>query len=257
MTSLAERWLHRVPTFRETSFRVIALQSDIAGEDLGEVASALETIAALAEQADERAHDVLAAAAPTLTDPDHGDRVEALREIAQLRGHFALARLLRYRASTAREAPPGPEERGTAELRAGKPLTLGERKFLARSHDRFQLDRLLRDPHPAVIRNLLENPRITEADVVRLSAKRPTYPDVQVEIAKSQRWSIRPRIRLALVQNPYTPPTIAVPLLSLLLRHEVESVSRATDLPAIVRAAALDLLERRPPVPTPDEGETH
>ncbi len=34
-------------------------------------------------------------------------------------------------------------------------LTLGERKFMARGHDRSRLDRLLFDPEPSVIKNLV------------------------------------------------------------------------------------------------------
>ncbi len=234
---------------------MLALQSDIANASLAEVAEALDTIAGLAEQADERAREVLLAAAPTLAGPAEADRVEALREVAQLRGYFALARLLRHRTTLA-DKPPEPEARGAAELR-GRILSLGQRKFLARGHDRFTLDRLLRDPHPAVIRNILINPRITESDVVRLAARRPTYPDIQVEIIESLRWSTRPRVRLAIVENPYTPTSVSVPLLSLLMRHEIASVSHATDLPAILRGAAVDLLERRPPVSARSDGATH
>jgi hypothetical protein len=257
MSAAADRWLQRIPSFRETSFRVTAVQSDFVALALSELAEALDAIAGLAEQADERAREVLAALAPTLTDPEFGDRVEALREVAQLRQYFALARLLRHRVSSVPTVTPEPEERGGLDPRGGRVLTLGERKALARGHDRFQLDRLLRDPHPAVIQNLLKNPRITEADVVRLAAKRPTYPDIQIEIAKSERWSPRPRVRLAIAQNPYTPTTVSVPLLALLLRHEINEIAHATDLPPIVRAAAIDLLERRPPVPSPEDGSTH
>jgi hypothetical protein len=44
----------------------------------------------------------------------------------------------------------------------GRPLTLGERKALARCHRRELLQHLLRDPHPAVVEVLLGNPHLTE-----------------------------------------------------------------------------------------------
>jgi hypothetical protein len=255
VSELSRRWIARIPTFRETSMRLMMVASDLEGERLDDLAEALEEIAGLAEQADQRAREVLTALAPTLTDPSFDDRVEALRELAQLRGLFALARLLRRRSREGEWVVPDPSERGgMAPPKGGRALTLGERKSLARGQDRMMLDRLLRDPHPHVIRAVLKNPRITELDVVLLAARRPTYPDLQVEIAKSPRWSPRPRVRLALAQNPFTPPTIAVPLLPLLLRGELLQVAQATDLPRIVRAAAHDLLERRPPVPIPEEG---
>jgi hypothetical protein len=54
---------------------------------------------------------------------------------------------------------------------------------------------------------------------------------------------------MAIVQNPGAPPEIAVPLLRLLVRPELHQVTAAADVPAVVRAAASELLERRPPVP--------
>ena len=255
MSKLARLWMSRIPTFRETSMRLALVASDLGGAPLDDLAEALDAIAGLAEQADQRAREVLAAAAPSLTDPEYDERIEGLRELAQVRSYFALARLLRRRTRDGELSAPDPQERGgTAPPRGGRPLTLGERKFLARGQDRMMLDRLLRDPHPDVIRAVLGNPRITEADVVLLAARRPTYADIQSEIAKSARWSPRPRVRLTLVQNPYTPATIAVPMLPLLLRGELKQIAHATDLPRIVRAGALDLLERRPPVRAPEEG---
>ena len=54
---------------------------------------------------------------------------------------------------------------------------------------------------------------------------------------------------MTIVQNPGAPPEIAVPLLRLLIRPELQRVTSAADVPAVVRAAAGELLERRPPVP--------
>jgi hypothetical protein len=51
------------------------------------------------------------------------------------------------------------------------------------------------------------------------------------------------------VQNPSTPAEIAVPIVRLLLRHDLVEVVRATHVPSIVRAAAVELVARRPPVP--------
>lgn len=253
---LAERWLASIPAFRETSFRVSAVRADLVGLDVAVVAEAMEAIAAAAEQADTRAREVLAALAPSLVDTEVEARVTALREEAHERRLFALARLLRRRDRPSPFQTPEPEERGTVDL-PGRTLTLGERKALARGHDRDQLDRLLRDPHPLVIKNLLLNPRITEDDVVRLAAKRPTYPDVQEEIARSERWSVRPRVRLALAQNPYTPVALSVPTLPLLMRHQIDEIAHSPELPSVVRAAALDLLDRRPPVPASDDSREH
>ncbi|HTJ80616.1 MAG TPA: hypothetical protein VL400_02800 [Polyangiaceae bacterium] len=253
MPSLAERWLRTVPTLRELEMRATLVTRDLDESTLGEAASALEEICALSEQADPRAREVLAALLPSLADPSRADVAAELRRAAHDEGHFALARLLRKRANQFVHEAPEPNERHPGQAQVGRALTLGERKALARRQDRFVLDRLLRDPHPAVIKNLLSNPRITEEDIVRLAARRPTFADVQSEIAKTPKWAARPRVRLALAQNPFTPPDTAVALVQLLVRPELEQVLAATDVPAVVRAAARELLERRPPIPTTEE----
>jgi hypothetical protein len=77
---------------------------------------------------------------------------------------------------------------------------------------------------------------------------------VLIEIARHPEWSTRGRVRRALVQNPFTPGDVAVPLVRLLIRPELVEVMNAPAVPSIVRAAAKELLERRPPVPE-KEGE--
>ncbi len=258
MSSLAQRWLRNVPALRETQLRAGLVSAEVDEHTITEVAIALEEVCQLAEQAHERAREVLGAAIPVLTQPARAALVERLREEAHEAGHLALARFLRKRGGLrdGHHEVPEPDARHVADPKGGKTLTLGERKALARARDRDVLDRLLRDPHPHVIRNILSNPRITEDDVVRLAAKRPTFPDIQAEIAGNLKWGFRQRVRLALVQNPYTPPAIAVPILSMLVRPELFQVVAATDIPPIVRGAALELLDRRPPIPVQAEPET-
>jgi hypothetical protein len=108
---------------------------------------------------------------------------------------------------------------------------------------------MLADPHPDVIRLVLSNPRITEDDVVRLAARRPVYPDVIVEIARSPSWTQRPRVRMAILQNPGSPLEVTVPMVRLLIRPELRDLLAATDVPAAVRVAARELIDRRPPMP--------
>jgi len=123
-------------------------------------------------------------------------------------------------------------------------ITLGERKYMARGHDRTRLDRLLFDPEPAVIRNLLNNPHITEQDVIRLAARRPIPAAVLKQLQES-RWGDRYRIRLALVCNPYTPTELSVKLTGFLLRKDLRMVAGDGNLHELVRQEAERLLEKR------------
>ena len=84
---------------------------------------------------------------------------------------------------------------------AGRTLTLGERKALARRPTRKVMEKLFSDPHPSVIRTLLENPKVVEADVVRLAARRPGNPEVLAEVVRSPRWAHRLRVRISAARN--------------------------------------------------------
>jgi len=88
-------------------------------------------------------------------------------------------------------------------------------------------------------------------DIVRLTARRPNDPAVLAVVAAIPRWSHRVKVRMAIVLNPDTPPSVAIPLLTLLVRPELKLVADTAGLAPALRAAAHDLLLRRPPVRTP------
>ena len=69
-----------------------------------------------------------------------------------------------------------------------RPLTLGERKSLARSWDRTVLERLLIDPHVDVVRLLLDNPHLTEDDVLRIATARQASAAVLGLVLRSRRF---------------------------------------------------------------------
>jgi hypothetical protein len=148
-----------------------------------------------------------------------------------------------------------PDEDRIPDYGRGRQLTLGERKSLARRPDRETMQRLLRDPHPDVIRQLLSSPKVTEEDVLSLASRRPCRPDVLAQIARTPRWTHRPRIRMALVLNPDTPPEATSPLVGLLVRQELRLVATSTTVAPALRALCLEHLERRPPAPFDDDDE--
>ncbi len=124
----------------------------------------------------------------------------------------------------------------------GRPLTLGERKSLARSARRDFLVPLLRDPHPDVVVLLLDNPRLIERDAVTIAAMRPAVPASLVHVAEHPRWSLRYRVKRALVFNPYTPAHVAVRLATTLRRADLLEIARDLQLPPVLRAHAAELL---------------
>jgi hypothetical protein len=162
----------------------------------------------------------------------HGELYAAARQL----GDAQLQRLL----LSAQPPPPGLPH--AVPLSGDREVTLGERKSLARGRRRDVLDRLLRDPDVSVLAILLGNPRITEADVVRLAARRPTTGAAQRLILGSERFIARYAVKRALVLNPYTPSDLAARLVVLLARPDVEQVAGDLSLGEAVRGAAREML---------------
>jgi hypothetical protein len=231
--------------------RVAYLKSELCTHPLPVVAEALEEVCAAAEQAEPGAREMLVGVVDLLAHEDRVELVQLLREEAAGRSLLSLARLLRRPTavvpSGSPSAPPSQATLRVPDYGTGRILTLGERKALARRPTRKMLDKLLADPHPAVIRTLLGNPRLTEDDVVKLAARRPGWPEVLAEIAKSG-WCHRRRVRMALVLNPDSPLERSIPLVALLIRSELHEIAQAAFLAPALRVAAHELLARRPPV---------
>jgi hypothetical protein len=127
-----------------------------------------------------------------------------------------------------------------------RPLTLGERRAMASRPSRRIIARALLDPHPMVALRLLGNPRVTEADVLRIASRRPAPPLVLAELARHSRWRGRSRVAAALAHNPWTPHAHAVSLLPGLPRSLVRDLSGDGRVSVDLRGAARILLENRP-----------
>jgi len=153
-------------------------------------------------------------------------------------GHEALLRLLHAPG----ESEPDAVER-VPDYGKGRPLTLGERKSLARRPDRGLLERVLTDPHPEVIRNALRSSKITELDVIRMVSRRPNYAKALREVYQSPRWGRRYPIKIALVRNPHTPLEISLKLLPQLMKQDLQEILGDRRLSPAVIISCRRLLE--------------
>lgn len=123
-------------------------------------------------------------------------------------------------------------------LHTEREVTLGERRAWARRPDRGMIARLLIDPDPGVVRNLLRNPRVVEADVVRIASRRPVNAAVLEEIFHHPRWGRRRPVQAALVQNPYTPVEIANGLVDLVDLGLLRRLAKEPSIHPVVRGRA-------------------
>jgi hypothetical protein len=236
----------RLKAIRDPRMRVLALVEALGQ---GDAASWVEALAAIVNRAhlvdDPAAQETLECLAHAAAEPalPYTTR-QRLYEAAIVRGLPAIARLFLV-ASPQGELPAqlqkqlGPER----PLRpTDRPLTLGERKALARTHRRDKLTLLTRDPHPQVVAIVLDNPHLTEADVVRMAAARPAVPESLARIAAHTRWSVRHAVKRALVLNPSTPLADAIRIATTLRAGELAELAADRALAEPLRRHATELL---------------
>jgi len=236
----------RLKAIRDARMRVLALVQALGEGDPVSWVEALASIIARAHLVDD------ADAQATVECITHAAADEALPyatrqvlyETAIERNLPAIARLF-ILASPPAEIPRQLEKQLGPErpLRpADRPLTLGERKALARTHRREQILLLLRDPHPMVVAILLDNPHVTESDVVKMAAARPAVPDSLSKIAAHPRWSVRHAVKRALVLNPSTPLADAIRIATTLRKPELAEIAADHSLPDALRTHAREVL---------------
>jgi len=168
--------------------------------------------------------------------------IEGLYAAAAEHGDDLLKGLLRSPATEQSMADPA-----AALPRAIGEIPLGVRRSLAKGTEKRMLERLLLDPDERVMRHLLDNPRITEEDVIRIASRRPIPGSTLSEIAQNRRWASRRRVRVALARNPYCPTDVALRILGSLPLPELRELGSDGTLHDEIRKRAVEELARREP----------
>jgi hypothetical protein len=245
---LAGSLVARLKAIRDARMRVLALIESLGtGSPVGWVQALDEVLLRAQQRADPDALMTLEALRQAAADPGlaYATR-KALYEAAIAIERPAIARMF-LTTSPAIDMPPqlqkqlGPER----PLKpTGRPLTLGERKAMARTHDREQLMLLLRDPHPMVVAILLDNPHVTESDVLKLASMRPAVPESLQKIAAHARWSVRHAVKRALVLNPSLPLADAIRIATTLRASDLVELAQDPAVPEALRHHANEVLRR-------------
>jgi len=126
-----------------------------------------------------------------------------------------------------------------------KETPLGMRKALARKPDFKLIQRIARDQDHRVIRHLLDNPRLTEKDVIHIGSTRPTSPKVLEVIYDHPKWIARYSVKRVIVLSPHSPLSISLRLLTFLTTEDLEEVREALDLRETLREQAQRIITEK------------
>ncbi len=124
-------------------------------------------------------------------------------------------------------------------------VTLGERRSLARGSDRRLLERLLQENSPLVIEKLMQNPNINLQDVMIVTTRRPTKPELLMPVVLTDKWFTDHRVRESVVQNPFAFTGVALKLMPTLHIDVLRKLKFAGDLHPTIGEAAKMLVELR------------
>ncbi|MBX3027114.1 hypothetical protein KF840_19605 [bacterium] len=139
-----------------------------------------------------------------------------------------------------------PEKKISRNLAAEiQQMTVGERLKLALKGNRDARMILIRDSSRVVQRFVLQNPRITEEEVVALAKNRSIDRELLDQICRRKEWLGNYQIKLALATNPKTPLALAVRLVPSLLPRDLRGLAKSKNVPSAVNGLAKRLVIER------------
>lgn len=124
-------------------------------------------------------------------------------------------------------------------------LPLPEKVRLALTGDKEVRSLLCRDPNKVVLANLLQNPRLSDPEVLQMARDRNLPEEILSELLRRKEWIKKYPVRLALVQNPKVPLPSALKLLGTIRDADLRRIARSKDVPSQIAAGARRTLAAR------------
>jgi len=115
-------------------------------------------------------------------------------------------------------------------------ITLGERIALARRSSAMVAAALLLEKESRVWQTALENPRLTEAAIVKALQRSNATPAFVEALCHHAKWSLRPEIRVALLRNAHTPMARALEFARRLPPAQLRDILHTSRLPEKIKS---------------------
>ncbi len=106
---------------------------------------------------------------------------------------------------------------------------------------------LLRDRNKQVALAVVKSGRMTDGEAATAAGNRNLGMDVLREIGANREFMRKYPVKVALVNNPRTPPSVAVPIVSQLQKRDLEQLSRNRNVSSVLFTMALKLVRQKAP----------
>ncbi len=106
---------------------------------------------------------------------------------------------------------------------------------------------LLRDNNKMIRRMVMNNPRLTDGEVLAITHNRTADDELLRLIAERREWTRNYQVRLSLCTNPKTPTTLALRQLPTLGDRDVRAIAKSRNVPQAVAVQARRIISTRSP----------
>ena len=147
-----------------------------------------------------------------------------------------------------KEEPKGaPPEHKISESLYGQimKMSVSEKIRLATIGNREARNILIKESNKIVLSAVINSPKLTEDDALTYASNRSLSDEVIKLITLKKEFLQNYRIKLALVTNPKTPPTVSLKLLSHIMEKDLRSLSKDKNVAPLISRQAMRVLSKQ------------
>lgn len=124
-------------------------------------------------------------------------------------------------------------------------MGVGEKIKLATIGNREARNLLLKDSNKIVLAAVINSPRNTEEDIIKICQSRNVSNEVLRLIAAKKELTKNYKVKIGLVTNPKTPVPISLKLLSYITEADLRNIAKNKNISTVVARGARKILEDR------------
>ncbi len=104
---------------------------------------------------------------------------------------------------------------------------------------------LVKESNKVIVKNVLENPRVTDDEVINYAGNKNLSAEVARIISTKKKFLKAYKIRFALVGNPKTPVPAVMKMMPALPEHALREIARSRSVTGVVKMTARRILTQR------------